>query len=106
MSEPKNHLSLSTSTIDRVKILDRFFDDEVANSSFKNYMNLSRFSVALERKLVNDMKSFNNIRKNIDISKLNWKQRLLLELPAPILRFSKKIQNLLLRKSIYLSSFR
>lgn len=101
-----NHLSLSSSIADRIKLLYRYKDQENNNPNFKTYMMLNRFSVALERKMAGDYNSFDSIRKDIDTTQLNWKQRILLKSPKGLLKTFKKTQQILLKKNVYLTGFR
>lgn len=101
-----NHLSFSKNRIDRVKLLDRFKLQEQENKYLKKYMDLNRFSVAIERKIAGDHTSFNEIIKNIDVRNLNKKQRFLLVLPKFFLQILMNFKYFLLKKKFYLSPFR
>ena len=103
--EPKYHLSYSSNRIDRLKLFEKFKDVEISNNSFKKYMNLNRFSVALERKVAGDFSSYNQLKKEIDPLNLNFSQRVLLSTPRSVIKFIKKIQLLLLQFNIYLTSY-
>lgn len=100
-----NHLSTSNKRIDRVKLLYKFKEQEKTNISFKKYMDMNRFSIALERKLSNDT-VWKSIIKDIDYKNLNWKQKLLLKAPKSLVENMKKIQAFLIKNNIYLSPFK
>jgi glycosyltransferase involved in cell wall biosynthesis len=104
--EPQHHLSYSSNRIDRLKLFEKFKDKEISNNSFKKYMNLNRFSVAIERKIAGDFSSYNQLIKEIETENLNLKQRLLLKTPSVIIKLLKLLQNVLLRYDIYLSPFK
>ena len=44
--------------IDRLKIFEYFKQDENKNSSLKKYLDLSRFSMAIDRKINDDNKNY------------------------------------------------
>ena len=104
--EPQHHLSYSSNRIDRLKLFKNFKDVEIPNSSFKKYMDLNRFSVALERKIAGDFSSYNQLKKEIDLKNLNFKQRLLLNTPSVFIKLLKQLQSLLLHYDIYLSPYK
>jgi glycosyltransferase involved in cell wall biosynthesis len=104
--EPKHHLSYSSSRIDRMKLFENFKDLDTSNISFKKYMDLNRFSVAIERKIAGDSSSYRQLKKEIDPLNLNYKQRVLLNTAPIIIGFLKQFQNVLLRCNIYLSPYK
>src|SRR5690606_1541932 len=106
ITDTDNHLSYSEKRIDRLKIIDRYKTEESFNKSFKKYIDLNRFSIAIERKMNGDLATFNKIRKAINQENLNIRQKLLLNTPAFFLRVLKKIQSILIKNKIYLSAFR
>ena len=104
--ESKYHLSYSTTLIDQLKLLQKFKHLESDNFSFKKYMDLNRFSVALKRKVAGDVFTYNILKKEIDPLNLNTKQIILLNTPSIMIRLLKQFQFLLLRRNIYLSPFK
>jgi len=106
ISDDGNHLSLSKKRKDRLKILERFKEAEKINYSLKKYMDINRFSIALERKINGDIENFKAIIQDIELSNLNTKQRFLLKLPRLTLYFLKQFQVFLLKNNVYLTSFR
>lgn len=105
IAEKGDHLSLSDKRVDRIKILYKYKKEEESNSSFKKYMDLNRFSIALERKSSND-KIWKSIVKDINYDNLNWKQRLLLKVPKNLVKNMKIFQDFLIKNHIYLSPFK
>ena len=79
--DPQFHLSYSSNRMDRLKLFKNFEEVEISNSSFKKYMDLNRFSVAIERKIAGDFKSYKDLKKEINLENLNFKQRQLLKTP-------------------------
>ena len=69
-------------------------------------MDLNRFSVAIERKVAKDCINYKIIRKGINPLNLNFKQRIILNLPSALIRLFKILQNILLSYNIYLSPFK
>ena len=103
---PKYHLSYSANRIDRLKLFDKFKDIDNAPHSFKKYMDLNRFSVAIERKVAKDYINYKIIRKEISPLNLNFKQRIILNSPSALIGLLKRIQNILLGYNIYVSPFK
>ncbi|MBR9756704.1 MAG: glycosyltransferase family 2 protein [Algicola sp.] len=101
----EGHLSTSEKCKDRVKILDKYNIYEKHNPSFKKYMDLNRFSIAIERKSKKDP-IWKQVAKGIDYNNLNWKQKALLKLPVKLLYFMKRLQAYLIKQNIYLTPFR
>lgn len=106
ISDLDNHLSASEKRIDRLQILYQFKDFEKTNKRFKKYMDLNRFSMAIERKINGDYQSFNKIIEDIDYINLYPKQKIILKLPTFLLKNIKHFQMFLIKNRIYLSPFR
>jgi glycosyltransferase involved in cell wall biosynthesis len=104
--KPQYHLSYSSNRIDRMKLFENFKEVSASNISFQKYMDLNRFSVAIERKVARDFESYKGLKKEINPTNLNFNQRILLNTPSFIISFLKKFQNSLLRYNIYLSPFK
>ena len=102
----EDHLSISKYKIERLKIFKQFKDEEIKNLSLKRYLDLNRFSMAIDRKKSGDFKNYKLLKKSISIKNLNAKQRLLLGLPKAVLIGLTKIQIFLLKKNIYLTAYR
>ena len=103
---PKYHLSYSTNRIDRLKLFEKFKAVELPTTSFKKYIDLNRFSVAIERKIAKDYINYRRLRNGIDPLNLNFKQRIILNMPSILIGLLKRLQNTLLRCNIYLSPFK
>lgn len=106
ISDKGNHLSLSNKRTDGLKILEMFIALEENNKILKKYMDLVRFSVAMERKMNCDSQSFKRIAKTIDFSNLNFKQKVFMRLPRFLLVSLKQFQIFLIRHGIYLTPYR
>ena len=102
----ENHLSMSKLRVDSLKIFKQFEAEEINNLSLKRFLDLNRFSMALDRKKSGDFKNYKLLKESINIKNLNAKQRLLLKLPKQCLVLLKNLQYWLLKKNIYLSPFK
>ena len=102
----ENHLSISEHKIDRLKIFEKFYDFESKHSALKKYLDLNRFSIAVDRKINGDFKNYKLLKKSILKKNLNLKQRLVLECPKVVLIGLKKIQRQLIQQNIYLTAFK
>ncbi|TBX68738.1 glycosyltransferase family 2 protein [Flavobacterium silvisoli] len=79
-----------------VKInFSKFAVEEQTNEDLKIFLDLNRFALAIKSKLVGDKKSFNYYYGNICLEKLSFKKRIILLLPAFILKVLIKWQTLL-----------
>ncbi len=103
---PEYHLSYSKSRIDRLKLFKKYKAVNKSSPSFKKYMDLNRFSVAIERNTAKDYSNYKLLANAINPSNLNLKQRIILNLPSFLIRLLKQLQNLLLHHDIYISPFR
>ena len=101
-----NHLSLKKDIPNLISIIDKHLEDEKQNPSLKEYLDINRFTTAMEAKIKDDYDSYRTVKKDIDKKNLNIKLRLLLRLPASILRLLKKLKFFLLKKRLYISPFR
>lgn len=101
-----NHLSLTKNIPDLISIINRHQPDEKHNPSLKAYLDINRFTTAMEAKLRNDYSNYKKVKKDIDLKNLNLKLKLLLWLPSSVLRGLKKVKFFLLKKRLYISPFR
>ena len=106
ISNLDKHLSMSEKRIDRLKVLEIYKETENTNKSFKKYLDLNRFAIAMERKMNGDNDSFQKIISKIDYENLNAKQKMILKLPSSIIKAIKQLQVFLIKNNIYLSPFR
>lgn len=86
--------------------LDVFEDDALSNPSLRKYLDLNRFSLAIQYKRVGNLKKANDLIRKIDLNHLNRKQRTLLTLKPTALRLAFKLKGRLQDSGIVLSSFR
>lgn len=85
------------------------FDDykeELTNESLKQYLDLNRFALAIQHRVVGNPKEAKQLIDNIQLSNLTYKQRFLLHLNAPLLKSILFLKNWLHKSGIHLSSFK
>ena len=85
--------------------LDRYSKDFETNPSLKTYIDLQRFSIAIQYKRIGNEKQYDLLVQKLDKSSLNWKQQLLLSLPANIISVLYRFQKWLLKHNIYRSAY-
>ncbi|WP_111684340.1 glycosyltransferase family 2 protein [Winogradskyella tangerina] len=102
----ENHLSLTKNIPNLMMMIDKHKAEEKNNPSLKAFLDVNRFMIAMEAKLRNDYENYKKVKQDIDPNHLNFKLRLLLNLPSGILRFLKRMKFLLLKKQLYSSPFR
>ena len=64
----------------------KFIALEKSNPDLKKFLDLNRFSLAVKSKLINDKDNFTKLYNAIDLSKLKLKKRIILILPAFLLK--------------------
>jgi glycosyltransferase involved in cell wall biosynthesis len=84
-------------------IYEKYSDEQ---PGLKKYLDLNRFSIALQYKLSGDLIQFKQYVKKINLSSLNKKQRLLLKLPHKFLRHLLYMKQKLQTNGIYLTAFK
>jgi glycosyltransferase involved in cell wall biosynthesis len=101
----ENNLSKSNYIDARLKIIQKLKGQEKSNHSLKKYLDVNRFSLAMQAKVQRRMNVFKDLHENIDVKNLNQKQLLLLKCPAWVLKKLKNIQKALIKIGIYKSAF-
>ena len=104
ITEHGNHLSKSHEN--PWCFFDLFKFQEQNNVDLKKFLDLNRFSEAINFKLNKEHNNFKIITKSINYRNLNFKQKILIKTPFRILLFLKKIQSYLLKKNIYITTFK
>lgn len=100
-----NSLFRSTSSISQKIDLSPYEVLESGNKEFKIFLDLNRYSLALQAKVWGDQENFNKIISKLDFKNLNKKQRFLLKRNKSTLIVLKKIQEFL-NKWIKISAFK
>jgi len=88
-------LSRNDSNYFQKGIYDRYVFEETQNYNLKKFLDLNRFSSAIKSKLIGDKPAFEKYYKSIDLQNLSAKKRLLLRLPALLLRLLVKLKTVL-----------
>jgi len=102
----KESLSKENHQESKRMLFNSFKAEEKVNASLKKYLNLNRYSLAIQCKLANNKKTFKKLYPEIDKSLLNLKQVLLLKFPSSVLQIIKKIHLFLIDSQIYISSYK
>ena len=87
-------------------LFNSFKDEESTNATLKKYLNLNRYSLAIQCKLAKNNKTFKKLYPEIDKTLLNLKQKILLVMPSHLLVLTKRIHLSLIRNRVYISSFK
>lgn len=103
--QSENQLTLSSILGKRIPDYDQYEVLAVDNPQLKSYLDFERYVIAKHLKTDGDTIKYKEITRNLNPKNLNWKQKLLLKLPVPVLRTIKKIKGYLLRKNIRISSY-
>ncbi len=95
-----------TPTLNRVFMnLDKYEGQAEHNPNLKKYLDLNRYSYALQHKLAGDIQSYKKYKTGIDIKNISFTQRILLQLPVWLLKLLLKAQVTLEKKGYRLTSF-
>ena len=101
----ENNLSQSGDIKSRVLFINKFKVEEKQSKSLKTYLDIDRYSLALQAKMQKQTDIYKSIKSEIDFKNLNSKKRFLLALPSVFLRLLKKLQLLLIKFGVYKSAF-
>lgn len=84
------------------------YNTEIDNApkGFKRFLDLNRYAIAIQCKYYNDKELFSLLKKEINPTSLNWKQRLLLNTPSFLVIQLKKAHSYLISKGLYFTAFR
>lgn len=101
-----NRISNANTNLRQFINLDAYEYAAHSKPSLKSYLDLNRFAIAKQYKLVGNHHKAKEVIAKIDLNNLNWKQQLLLKMNSTLLRISVKAQLLLRNLGINLSSFK
>lgn len=85
--------------------LEQFTTAEKTNASLKKYLDLNRYSLALQYNITGDLENYKKIKEIIFLNNLNSKQKFLLKQNRNILVLLNSFQNILEKLGLRLSSF-
>lgn len=85
---------------------DKFAVVEHTNLDVKKYLDLNRYSLAIKSKLNDDLNSFKNLKRHINSQNLTVKKRILLQMPAFILKMLIRFNQFLANNGLGNSVFR
>lgn len=74
---------------------EKYSLQEKENPDLKKYMDLNRFSAVIKSTMNGDGNTARRIYSEIDLKNLNWKRRLLLQLPSALLKLLLKLKTFL-----------
>lgn len=84
---------------------DNYLEEEKDNPALKKYLDLNRFSFALQHKMAGDKEAFKRYFINIDLKNLTPKQNFILKQPKWIIKGMLKVQKKALDAGLRFSSF-
>lgn len=102
----ENRISNANTNLKQFIDLDVYEPYTEQHPSLKKYLDLNRFSIAIQYKLVGNQTKARALIDKIDPDNLNAKQRLLLKLNKTALNVALKIKSRLQASGVLLSSFR
>ena len=101
----ENNLTDALRLGEKKKYIDKHKDEEIDDPILNKYLDINRYSLALQAKMHNNKVLYQNTISDINKINLNSKQNLLLKLPGWLLRLLKKTQIFFMKKGIYKSAF-
>lgn len=96
-------LSKRNYNVDRYNIIKSYNNVENNHKSLKQYLDINRYAIAIRCKMNNENELYKTIKKEIDYSNLNNKQKIFLFFPKQLLKSLKCIQRYLINKNIYIT---
>ena len=105
LKKTENNLSITKDIYAKTVFLNNLKKYEKAYPSLKKYLDINRFSLALQSKINRNFQLYKSLANDIDFGNLNQKQKVLIKLPRLILVFLKHLQVLLIKLNIYKSAF-
>ncbi len=99
-------LTKNENNLIREQFLNNFSKEEQNNASLKLYLDINRYALAIRCKITQEEEIYKRMKKQILKENINFKQRLLLNMPRTVLISMKKTQRLLMRKGVYLTAFK
>lgn len=102
----ENSLSKGNYRESKYELFDSFPEEEKLNASLKKYLDLNRYSLAIQCKYFGDRRVLGKLKSGIAPSSLNFKQKLLLNSPSFVVRGLKRLYLFLLKKNVYLTTYR
>lgn len=105
IKDSENNLAKSKFNNDRLQFISKYKTEEKENLSLKKYLDVNRYALVIRAKLDDDL-IWKKVITEINLNNLNFKQKLLLNLPNSILKISKKIHSFLIQNNIYLTAFK
>ena len=100
----ENNLAKTNYFPDRLYFISKYKREENKNSSLKAYLDINRYALVIRCKLAS-IPLWEEIIHEINPKNLNYKQKILLRLPANNLISIKRFQNYLIDKGLYITSF-
>jgi glycosyltransferase involved in cell wall biosynthesis len=101
-----NRISNSNTNIRQFINLDQYNQQAIKNPSLKRYLDLNRFAIAMQYKLVGNTEKAKTLLNGIHSKSLNKKQRFLRSQPTGVLRLLFTLKQFLKTLGFQLSSFR
>ncbi|WP_431136497.1 glycosyltransferase family 2 protein [Psychroserpens mesophilus] len=101
-----NRISNSNTNMRSFINLDCYDEQAKTNIFLKKYLDLNRFSIAIQYKLVGNTEKANAYIGKLDLKSLNKKQRFLLSQPTSVLKLFFRFKHFLKKRGILLSAFR
>jgi glycosyltransferase involved in cell wall biosynthesis len=102
----ENNLSDETGLREKLNYIDNHRSEEKKNPPLHQYMDINRFSLAIQAKMAQDNTLFKELVGRLDLHHLNSKQKLLLKTPANVLRGLKSLQSKLIQFNLYKSPYK
>lgn len=100
-----NSLSKNEFNNMRYDFITNFFKEEQTNPSLKMYLDVNRYALALRSKLNNNYLLYKKVKKEIDFRNLNWKQKIIINLPLNIVKLLISIRAFFIKNKIYITAY-
>lgn len=89
----------------RYYFINSFFNEEKTNASLKMYLDVNRYAVALRCKIHNERGLYKKLKNQIDYKNLNWKQKIIINLPVNSVKLLLSVRGFFIKNKIYLTAY-
>lgn len=101
----ENQLTNSSLKNKSIPNFDKYEEAAKQNNSLKRYLDFNRYILAKRYKIEKDKANFKKLFQKISLENINWKQRLLLQIPTPVLILTIKIKQSLVKKGLKITTY-
>jgi glycosyltransferase involved in cell wall biosynthesis len=105
LMEVDNQITRNSILHKKIPNYDKYEEWAKTNPDLKKHLDFFRYVLAKKLKRDGDVSDWKKIAQSIDVKNLNWKQKLLLNLPQSLLLIAEKVKAFLIKNGIKVSTY-